>query len=84
MGHVYARDILGMDSPRVGLLSVGEEEGKGNDLTRRPSRTCAESSLNFIGNVEGRDIYNGQLRRGRDRRLHRQRRASRSPRAWPR
>src|SRR5262249_38332107 len=59
MGHVYARDILGIDRPRVGLLSVGEEEGKGNDLTREAYDELRESSLNFIGNVEGRDIYNG-------------------------
>ena len=55
----YARDILGYDNPRVGLLSVGEEEGKGNDLTREAYEELRESSLNFIGNVEGRDIYNG-------------------------
>jgi glycerol-3-phosphate acyltransferase PlsX len=59
MGHVYARDILGIERPRVGLLSVGEEEGKGNDLTRETYEELKESSLNFIGNVEGRDIYNG-------------------------
>jgi glycerol-3-phosphate acyltransferase PlsX len=59
MGHVYARDILGVDRPRVGLLSVGEEEGKGNDLTREAYDELKESSLNFVGNVEGRDIYNG-------------------------
>jgi glycerol-3-phosphate acyltransferase PlsX len=60
MGHVYARDILRIDAPRVGLLSVGEEEGKGNDLTREVYDDLKESSLNFVGNVEGRDIYNGQ------------------------
>jgi phosphate acyltransferase len=59
MGHVYARDILGIDNPRVGLLSVGEEEGKGNELTRVTYDQLKESSLNFVGNVEGRDIYNG-------------------------
>ncbi len=75
MGHVYARDILGLERPRVGLLSVGEEEGKGNDLTREAYELLKESSLNFIGNVEGRDIYNGQCDVDRHRRLHRQRRA---------
>jgi phosphate acyltransferase len=60
MGHVYARDILGLERPRVGLLSVGEEEGKGNDLTREAYELLKESRLNFIGNIEGRDIYNGQ------------------------
>jgi glycerol-3-phosphate acyltransferase PlsX len=60
MGHVYARDILALERPRVGLLSVGEEEGKGNDLTREAYDLLKESKLNFIGNIEGRDIYNGQ------------------------
>src|SRR5881296_4097928 len=59
MGNVYARDILGLDSPRVGLLSVGEEEGKGNELTKETYELLKDSSLNFLGNVEGRDIYNG-------------------------
>jgi glycerol-3-phosphate acyltransferase PlsX len=59
MGNVYARDILGIDRPRVGLLSVGEEEGKGNELTRETYEQLKDSSLNFLGNVEGRDIYNG-------------------------
>jgi glycerol-3-phosphate acyltransferase PlsX len=59
MGHVYARDILGLERPRVGLLSVGEEEGKGNELTKDAYEQLKDSSLNFLGNVEGRDIYNG-------------------------
>jgi glycerol-3-phosphate acyltransferase PlsX len=59
MGNVYARDILGMERPRVGLLSVGEEEGKGNELTKEAYEQLKDSSLNFLGNVEGRDIYNG-------------------------
>jgi len=60
MGHVYARDIIGKDHPRVGLLSVGEEEGKGTELTRDTFDQLRGSSLNFVGNVEGRDIYNGR------------------------
>ena len=60
MGSVYARDILGIDRPRVGLLSVGEEEGKGNELTKEAYEQLKDSSLNFLGNVEGRDIYNGK------------------------
>src|SRR5438132_2058963 len=60
MGHVYARDILGIERPRVGLLSVGEEEGKGNELTKAAYEQLKDSSLNFLGNVEGRDIYNGR------------------------
>src|ERR687888_2291429 len=59
MGHVYSRDILGYDNPQVGLLSVGEEEGKGNELTKETYEQLKASSLNFLGNVEGRDIYNG-------------------------
>ncbi|MBI4010841.1 MAG: phosphate acyltransferase PlsX [Candidatus Rokubacteria bacterium] len=59
MGHVYARDILGVVAPRVGLLSVGAEEGKGNELVREVFKTLEGMPLNFTGNVEGRDIYNG-------------------------
>jgi glycerol-3-phosphate acyltransferase PlsX len=59
MGHVYARDILGIARPRVGLLSVGEEEGKGNELVREVFRRLGGSPINFVGNVEGRDVYNG-------------------------
>src|SRR3972149_3488084 len=59
MGHVYSRDIIGKDNPRVGILSVGQEEGKGNELVKETYEALRGSSLNFIGNVEGRDIYNG-------------------------
>jgi glycerol-3-phosphate acyltransferase PlsX len=59
LGHVYARDLLGKPKPRVGLLSIGQEEGKGTDLTREAHEDLRASSLNFVGNVEGRDIYNG-------------------------
>jgi len=59
MGSVYARIAYGTDRPRVGLLSIGEEETKGNDLTREAHRLLKASPLNFIGNVEGRDIYSG-------------------------
>ncbi len=60
MGHVYSRDIVGKDNPRVGLLSVGVEEGKGNELTKEAFEELRNSSINFIGNIEGRDIYNGR------------------------
>ena len=60
MGTVYARLILGLSSPRVGLLSIGEEATKGNDLTRDTHRMLRSSGLDFVGNVEGRDIYTGQ------------------------
>jgi glycerol-3-phosphate acyltransferase PlsX len=61
MGHVYAKDILGVANPRIGLLSVGEEEGKGNELVRDVFKTIEATPLNFVGNVEGRDLYNGQV-----------------------
>ncbi len=59
MGHFYAQMLFGIEHPRVGLLSVGEEEGKGNDLTKETYRVLEETGLNFIGNAEGRDVYNG-------------------------
>jgi glycerol-3-phosphate acyltransferase PlsX len=59
MGHFYAQMIFGIEAPRVGVLSIGEEEGKGNELTRETFRVLKETGLNFIGNAEGRDIYNG-------------------------
>jgi glycerol-3-phosphate acyltransferase PlsX len=60
MGEMYARSVLKIARPRVGLLSIGEEEGKGNDLTREAAPLLKQLQLNFIGNVEGRDIYNGK------------------------
>src|SRR6266849_3225070 len=59
MGHFYAQTVFGIDQPRVGLLSIGEEEGKGNELTKETYRVLKETGLNFIGNAEGRDVYNG-------------------------
>jgi glycerol-3-phosphate acyltransferase PlsX len=59
MGHFYAQMVFGLESPRVGLLSIGEEEGKGNELTKEVFRVLKETGLNFIGNAEGRDVYNG-------------------------
>lgn len=59
MGHIYAKDVLHLPDPRVGLLSIGEEETKGNALTRDTFPLMRELGLNFIGNVEGRDLYNG-------------------------
>ena len=60
MGSVYARVAFGTDRPRVGLLSIGEEETKGNDLTREAHRLLKGTSLNFIGNIEARDVYSGE------------------------
>jgi glycerol-3-phosphate acyltransferase PlsX len=60
MGHMYARNILGIDNPRVGLLSIGEEDSKGNALTRDTFPLLrALAGVNFIGNVEGRDLFDG-------------------------
>jgi len=66
MGDVYFRAMFGSASgkksgPRVGLLSIGEEESKGNDLTREAFQLLKQLPLNFVGNVEGRDLYNGQV-----------------------
>lgn len=60
MGHLFSKIIVGVSNPRVGLMSVGEEESKGNDLTKEVHKILKETHLNFIGNVEGRDIYNGR------------------------
>jgi glycerol-3-phosphate acyltransferase PlsX len=59
MGDVYSRVIFHIPSPRVGLLSIGEEEHKGNDLTRAATPLLKDLNLNFIGNVEGRDLFTG-------------------------
>jgi phosphate acyltransferase len=59
MGAVYARVALGVETPRIGLLSIGEEETKGNELTREAHRLLKNAAINFIGNVEGREIYSG-------------------------
>ncbi|MFI5264048.1 MAG: phosphate acyltransferase PlsX [Candidatus Kapaibacterium sp.] len=61
MGTIYARDIFGIDNPTVALLSVGEEEAKGNELTLAATKLLKEININFIGNVEGRDILNGKV-----------------------
>ena len=59
MGEMYSRSVLKIARPRVGLLSIGEEESKGNELTREAYGLLKQLPINFIGNVEGRDIYNG-------------------------
>lgn len=59
MGSVYARIALGVETPRVGLLSNGEEDSKGNELTRAAHKLLSASSLAFVGNVEARDLYAG-------------------------
>jgi glycerol-3-phosphate acyltransferase PlsX len=59
MGDVFARTVLGFKNPRVGLLSIGEEETKGNELVFETQKLLKTAPLNYIGNVEGRDIVNG-------------------------
>jgi len=59
MGEIYSRIIFHIPNPRVGLLSIGEEEHKGNDLTRAATPLIKALPIHFIGNVEGRDIYSG-------------------------
>jgi glycerol-3-phosphate acyltransferase PlsX len=59
MGSVYARIAFGIEQPRVGLLSIGEEETKGNDLIRDAHQLLKGAHLSFIGNVEARDVYTG-------------------------
>jgi len=61
MGEIYFRTMFGTRRPRVGLLSIGEEEGKGNDLTKEAFHLLRQLPLNFVGNVEGRDLYNGRV-----------------------
>lgn len=60
MGHVFASRILEVSSPRVGLLSIGEEESKGNELTKEAFKAIKRLPLNFIGNIEGRNVYSGE------------------------
>jgi len=61
MGEIYFRSMFGTKRPRVGLLSIGEEETKGNELTRAAYQLLKNLPLNFVGNVEGRDLYGGQI-----------------------
>jgi glycerol-3-phosphate acyltransferase PlsX len=61
MGEIYYRAIFGTRRPRVALLSIGEEEMKGNELTREAYNRLKQTSLNFTGNVEGRDVFAGNV-----------------------
>jgi phosphate acyltransferase len=61
MGEVYFRSVFGTRRPKVGLLSIGEEETKGNQLTREAFQLMKQLPLNFVGNVEGRDLYSGAV-----------------------
>jgi glycerol-3-phosphate acyltransferase PlsX len=59
MGSIYAKSVFGIESPRVGLLNVGTEEKKGSDLTKQTFPLLQDADINFIGNVEGRDLLEG-------------------------
>jgi glycerol-3-phosphate acyltransferase PlsX len=61
MGSIYSREILGRSNPRVGILSIGTEDTKGNDLTLEAFRLCKRLDLNFIGNVEGHDLFRNHV-----------------------
>ena len=60
MGNIYAKTMLGKVNPRIGLVSNGEEEGKGNDLVRETYPLLEASSLNFVGNIEGKELFGGK------------------------
>ncbi|OLC81710.1 MAG: phosphate--acyl-ACP acyltransferase [Nitrospirae bacterium 13_1_40CM_3_62_11] len=59
MGHEYGRHVFGKPNPRIGLLSIGEEDTKGNEVTKEAFKLLKACPINFIGNVEGRDVYSG-------------------------
>src|ERR1700730_15110101 len=61
MGEIYYRTIWGVKRPRIALLSIGEEEMKGNELTREASNRLKQTALNFVGNVQGRDVFRGNV-----------------------
>lgn len=60
MGRVFMENVMGVENPRIALMSVGEEESKGNELTREVHDKLARSPMNFVGNVEGKDVYSGK------------------------
>lgn len=59
MGNEYGKHVFGKPNPRVGLLSIGEEDSKGNEVTKEAFQLLKASPINFIGNIEGRDVYSG-------------------------
>ena len=59
MGSIYAEKVRGIENPRVGLLNIGTEEGKGNELTKAAYEVLSKAPINFIGNVESRDLLTG-------------------------
>ncbi len=61
MGTIFTKEIYGIENPKVGILSVGEEESKGNEVTLAAAELIRKTNLNFVGNVEGRDILRGTV-----------------------
>jgi glycerol-3-phosphate acyltransferase PlsX len=61
MGTIYSRELLGVPEPRVGLINIGEEEGKGNELVREAFPLLQAAPVRFVGNVEGPDLFNGKV-----------------------
>ncbi len=61
MGSIYAQLLFGKKAPSIGLMSIGEEDSKGTDRTKEAFKTLKETGLHFIGNVEGRDVFNGSV-----------------------
>jgi len=61
MGEIYYRAIFGTRRPKVALLSIGEEESKGNELTKEAYNRLKDLPLNFVGNIEGRDVFSGSV-----------------------
>lgn len=61
MGSIYSRELLGVPEPRVGLLNIGEEVGKGNELVREAFPLLQAAPIHFVGNIEGPDLFNGRV-----------------------
>ena len=61
MGSIYSREVLGCQNPRVGILSIGTEDSKGNELTLEAFKLCRQLDLNFIGNIEGHDLFKNHV-----------------------
>ncbi|MBN1273667.1 MAG: phosphate acyltransferase PlsX [Candidatus Aminicenantes bacterium] len=60
MGHLFMQGVMGLKEPRIALMSIGEEKSKGNELTKEVFKMLKASPLNFVGNIEGKDIYSGK------------------------
>ena len=61
MGTIYSKTVLGVENPKVGLISNGEEAGKGNQLVKETYPLLEKSGLNFIGNIEGKELFGGEV-----------------------